>query len=77
MTYREEMIEIIKIACQDVIDRVDDLVPKSDGLFNVDLVIHIPSITDEADSIPTIKLNTEGYTTKLATEKILELIKNV
>lgn len=75
MTYRETMIEIIKIACRDVIDRVDDLVPKSDGLFNVDLVIHIPSITDDPDCIPTIKLNTEGYTTRLATEKIIDLMK--
>ena len=76
MTYRKMMIEVIKIACQDVIEKVDDLVPDTEGLYNVDLTIHIPTMTDDANMIPTIEMNVEGYTTRLATEKILELIRN-
>ena len=77
MTYREEMIEVIKIACQDVLDRVEDLVPKSEGLYNVDLIIHIPSLTDDPNCIPTVTLNVGAYPNRLATDKILELVSRV
>ena len=76
MTYREEMIEVIKIACQDVIDRVEDLVPCSEGLFNVDLKIHIPSLTDDPNCIPTVTLNVGCYPNRIATDKILELLEH-
>lgn len=77
MTYREEMIEVIKIACQDVLDHVEDLVPKSEGLYNVDLTIHIPSLTDDSDCVPTITLTAGSYPNRLATDKILELLSHV
>lgn len=77
MTYREEMIEVIKIACQDIIDRVEDLVPCSEGLFNVDLNIHVPSLTDDSNCIPTVTLNAEGYPSRIAVDKISELLTRV
>lgn len=75
MTYRDMMIETIKIACNDTIERVEDIVPNTEGLTNVDVVIHIPSLTDDAAVIPTVKIVTDSYVKPAAVEKIYEMLQ--
>lgn len=74
MTYREMAIETIKIACLDTVGRVEDIVPDIDGITDVDVIIHIPTLTDDTASIPEITIKTSAYTGRVATEKILDML---
>lgn len=74
MTYREMAIETIKIACQDTLDRVEQIVPDVDGITDIDVVIHIPTLTDDSAVIPEITIKTAAYTSRIATEKIFDML---
>ena len=75
MNYREMTLEVIKIACQDLIDRADDLVPDTDGIYDIDINLHIPSLTDDAACIPEVTLKIGTYSTRVASEKIFDLLR--
>ena len=74
MTYREMAIETIKIACQDTLDRVEEIVPDIDCITDIDVVIHIPTLTDDAAVIPEIKIMTNAYIRRVAAEKIFDML---
>ena len=49
--YRDKLVEIIKQAGQDLIDRADDIIPKEDQMVtNYNINIEIPAV----ECIPTI-----------------------
>ena len=56
-------------------DKAEDIIPKTEGIIGVDVIIHIPSLTDDPDIIPTIDIKTKAYTSRIASEKIIELLK--
>lgn len=70
MTYREMAIETINIACKDLMERAEKLIPDTEGITGVDLVLHIPSLTDDSNVLPTITIQTDAYTSRVAAEKI-------
>ena len=74
MTYREEIIQVIKIACQDLIDNSEKLIPVINGLYSVDLVMHIPTLSDKSECIPEIAINIGSYPSRAACNKIIELV---
>ena len=75
MTYREMTIETIKIACQDLIDRAEELIPDVDCVTGINVVMKIPSLSDRVDCIPTVKVVTDCYTSRVAAEKIIDMMK--
>lgn len=74
MTYREMAIETIKIACQDTLDRVEEIVPDIDCITDIDVVIHIPTLTDDAVVIPEIKIITNAYVRRVAADRIFDML---
>lgn len=77
MTYREQVMTITKLACQDVIDRIEELVPDTEGVISTEINIRIPTMTDRADSIPTYEIHTEVYPKMETAKKIVEVISDV
>lgn len=61
MTFREQVIEITKIAGQELIERAEELIPDTEGIKDIDIWISIPSQTDDPYLVPEIQINTELY----------------
>ena len=76
MSYRDMAVAVAKIAGQELIDRADELIPKTDGVKNVNICIRIPSLSDDAFDIPEIQVDTEVYPKKIAVDKIIQLIES-
>lgn len=74
MSYRDMAVAVAKIAGQELIDRADELIPKTEGVKNVNIWIRIPSLSDDAFDIPEIQVDTEVYPKKIAVDKIIQLI---
>lgn len=74
MTYREQVIETTKLACQDIIDRIEKLVSDVEGVISTEINIRIPPMTDKADSLPTCNINIEVYPKRQIVERIIEMI---
>ena len=45
MTYIEEAVQVLKLAGQELIDRAEELIPKTESINNIDVLIRIPSKT--------------------------------
>ena len=76
MTYREQTLEIIKLVCQDMIDRVDDIVPDVEGVHNIDVNIEIPSLTDDPNVFPEYSISVNGYPARTMCDRILDILKD-
>ena len=74
MDYREMAIETVKIACQDLMDRVEEIIPKTEGITDIDVILHIPTLTDNRECLPTISVQIDGYASRIAAEKICEML---
>ena len=74
MDYREMAIKTVKIACQDLMDRADEIIPKGESITDIDVIMHIPSLTDDSECIPTISVQVDGYVSRIAFEKICEML---
>ena len=62
MTYREMAIATVKMACQDVIDRVEDIIPKdTSAAFDIKLSISIPTMSDNPTDIPHFEVSMSSY----------------
>ena len=75
LSYREMAVEILKIAGQDLIDRADEIIPYAEMATNIDVVMHIPTLTDDPDVIPTIKIIGDFFVHRISQEKNKNLIK--
>lgn len=75
MTYREQVMEVTKLACQDIIDRIEELVPDTEGVISTEIHIRIPTMTDKTDSLPTCEINTEVYPKMRTVEKIIDILR--
>ncbi len=75
MTYREQVIETTKLVCQDIIDRIEELIPDTEGGILTEINIRIPTMTDTVDSIPTCEVHTEVYPKMLTVEKIIDILR--
>lgn len=72
--YRKKTIEIIKVACQDIIDRADELVPNIKRCINTDILIHIPTLTDDSMVIPTVTVTSGNFISRVAEDKIFDIL---
>lgn len=75
LSYREMAVEILKIAGQELIDRADEIIPYAEMATNIDVVMHIPTLTDDPDVVPTIKIVGDFFVHRVSQEKIIDLIK--
>ncbi len=66
-------IESVKIACQDLMDRAEEIIPETESIFGINVELHIPTMTDRSDSIPSLKVTVEAYPKRVAIEKILNI----
>ena len=78
MTYREMVIKTVNLACQDITNRIEELVPENmDGVFGVNMQINIPTLTDTLDSLPTFKISIEGYPKRECVETMIDILREV
>ena len=73
MTYIEEAVQVLKLAGQELIDRAEELIPKTESINNIDVLIRIPSKTDDPYVVPEITVNTKVYPKRVTLEKIYNL----
>lgn len=74
LTYREMAIETVKYTCQDIMDRVEELIPDvKEGVYDITLEINIPTLTDRVHEVPSYTLSVEGYVQRSTAEKIIDL----
>lgn len=73
MTYREEAIEFIKLTCQDLIDRAEEIVPTTEGIISIDVDIHIPTKSDDPLQLPEYSISIQAYPTRETVNKIIKL----
>ena len=74
MTYREMAIKVIKMACSDLMERAEELVPDTEAITNVDVVLHIPSLMDEGNCVPTIHVKTDCYASRILADEICNML---
>ncbi len=77
MTYREMAVEVVKIAGRELVDRAEELIPNTEGVRETDILIRIPSLSDDSLNIPEIQVSTNVYPTHASVEKIIDLISEV
>lgn len=73
MTYREMAVESVKIAGQELIDRADELICKTDCIKDINIWITIPSLTDDPNVIPEIEVQTNVYPRRETISKIFDI----
>ena len=70
MKYRERLVEAIRLAGQELIDRAEELVPAVDRVMNTNIWIKIPSMS-ELIEFPSLEVTTEVAPRKEMLHKIL------
>lgn len=73
MTYKEMVVKTVRMACQDLSEQIEDLVPDSEGLFEVTVKLKIPTRADRIEELPTFKVSVNGYPKRLTVEKMVDL----
>jgi len=73
LNYREMAVETVKLAGQELIDRADELICKTEGVKDIDIWVRIPSLTDDPDVIPSIEVSTNVYPRRKTLIKIFEM----
>lgn len=73
MTYREMAIETVKLACQDLMDRAEELIPNTEGITSIEVNLRIPTLTDSVSEIPELTVTTNAYPQRMTVEKIIDL----
>lgn len=69
LTNREIAIETVKYTCQDIMDRVEELIPDvKEGVYDITLEISIPTT-----AVPSYTLSLEGYVAMDTAMKIVDL----
>ncbi len=69
--YRECVIEAVKLAGQELIDRAEELIPNTKGIKNVDIWIRIPSATDDPLNVPEMNVSVDVYPRQSALQSFL------
>lgn len=77
MTYREMAVKTVKLAGQELIDRAEELIPNATMVKNVDIWIHIPSLSSDTFYVPEIEVQTDVYPSRVTFEKYVELLHEV
>lgn len=77
MTYREMAVAVCKIAGEELIERAEELIPNTDGVKDIDILIRIPSLSDNSFCVPEIQVDTNVYPKHAAIEKIAKLVSEV
>lgn len=52
MTYREMAVKTVELAGQELIDRAEGLIPNATNVKNIDIWIHIPSLSSDTFDVP-------------------------
>ena len=73
MTYREMVIETIKLACQDLIDRAEILIPQCDSVCSTRVTLTIPTLSDNSNDLPGIKVEVDALPNRTTFEKMYDL----
>ena len=77
MSYRDEVIYFIRRACQDVYDRIDDLIPKdTTTAFSVKLSINIPTQSDKLDDFPNFEISMSSYPSRSISDEMVLMRMN-
>jgi len=61
MTYRELAIASCKIAGEDLIERAEELISDTEDIRDIDIHIHIPSLSDDPYCVPELEVCTNVY----------------
>lgn len=77
MTYREQAIEVLKIAGRDLQERAADFIPDISNVRDISVWIRIPSKTDDPAMIPEIEVTTNVYPKKELLHEVIELGKDL
>lgn len=73
MKYRDMAIRALKIAGQELIDRADELICKTEAIKDINIWIRIPSLTDDPNIIPEMEVSTNVYPRRESLKKIFEM----
>lgn len=73
MTYKEMVVKTVRMACQDLSEQIEDLVPDSEGLFEVTVKLKIPTLSNRMEELPTFKVAINGYPKRTTVEKMIDL----
>jgi len=76
MTYHDKASKLIKLACQDLIDRSNEIIPNIEGMYKTTVTLIIPIETDATDIIaeaPTIKVEYESYSSRDVIKEIYNI----
>ena len=62
MGYREEAVAFVKHACQDMIDRINDIIPRdTKTAYSIKLSINIPTRSDDKYDLPNFEISMSAY----------------
>ena len=73
-TYREMAVSVCKIAGEELVNRAEELIPNAECVKDLDIWIHIPSLTDDPYCVPEIQVNTNVYPTRMVMDKLVKLV---
>jgi hypothetical protein len=68
------VLKTIKIACNDLSERAEELIPDAEGITDIKVVLRIPALTDQADCVPAIHVETDCYVKRIAAEEIYKML---
>lgn len=67
------VVKTVQLACQDLSERIEEMIPDSEGMFSVNVKLSIPTLTDRMEDIPEFKVTINGYPKRTIVEKMIEL----
>ena len=74
MTYQETVVEMTKIACEELVNRVQEAVNTSDCIIStkIDMTLTIPTLTDNPQCLPEFTVAINSYPRRIACDRIIE-----
>ena len=75
MTYREMAIKTVNLACQDLMERAEELIPDTSGITSIEVNLRIPTQTDSLDSLPEVTVTTNAFPRIKTVEKIIDIFE--
>lgn len=76
MTYHDKALKLIKLACQDLINRSNEIIPNVEGMYKTTITLIIPIETNTTEIVaeaPTIKVEYESYSSRDVIKEIYNI----
>lgn len=75
-SYRQQAIATIKMACQDVIDRIESIIPQdTQGAFEIYMSMKIPTMTENKFDIPSFTITMSSYPARETVQTYINQMK--